>query len=269
MRIWPVCREQLESAAYRGLTATEKVYLDYIFATFAEHEGPFFASDARVAATLGVSTSKVRSARRKIGWSTRERRTILRWPFFRVSVESKRGIGVFIFTPGWRVKGKSLATKYVAVTPAADFSDSTKFAQISVDTFQRLLQKIRTGELTHADVVVWIILAFFHNIHKQQEEEQPFAIKKADIGKFAQVSGISTHVRRLAQQITDCGGHLFQVADQGQCFLISQWRDSDFDEKWQREAEEEIQAKMTPAATKHNRSGNISRLGGKDELGDD
>jgi hypothetical protein len=273
MRIWLVFREQLEGMAYRGLTSAEKVYLDYVVASFSEREEPFYASDARVAATIGLSTSKIRSARRKIGWSTRGRQILVSWPFFRVSVERPQGKGVFVFTPGWKVGGKSLATKYVAIVPPSDISDPTKFAQISVDTFQRLLQKVRTGELTHTDVVVWVVLAYFHDLHKQeqqeQEEEQPFAVKKADIGKFAQVSGISTHVRRLAQQITDCGGHLFQVADQGQCFLISQWRDSDFDEKWQREAEEEIQAKMTPAATKHNRSGNISRLGGKDELGDD
>jgi SepF-like predicted cell division protein (DUF552 family) len=141
-----------------------------------------------------------------------------------------------------------------------------------VDTFQRLLGEVRAGKLSHADVVVWVVLAYFRDLHKQEQqeqEEQPFAVKKADISRLAQVTGISTHVRRLAQQITDCGGHLFQVADQGERFLISQWRDADFDEKWRREAEEEIQAKMTAAAAKHNRSGDISHLGGRDELGDD
>jgi hypothetical protein len=272
MRIWLVFREQLESMAYRGLTSAEKVYLDYVVASFSEREKPFYASDARVAATIGLSTSKVRSARRKIGWSTRGRQILVSWPFFRVSVERPQGKGVFVFTPGWKVGGKSFPTKYVAIVPPSDISDPRKFAQISVDTFQRLLGEVRAGKLSHADVVVWVILAYFHDIYKQEQqeqEEQPFAVKKADISRLAQVTGISTHVMRLQQQVADERGSLFQVADQGERFRISQWRDSDFDEKWRREAEQEIQAKMTAAATKHNRSGNISRLGGKDELGDD
>jgi hypothetical protein len=271
MRIWLVFREQLESMAYRGLTSAEKVYLDYVVASFSEREKPFYASDARVAATIGLSTSKIRSARRKIEWSTRGRQILVSWPFFRVSVERPQGKGVFVFTPGWKVGGKSLATKYVAIVPPSDISDPTKFAQISVDTFQRLLGEVRAGKLSHADVVVWVVLAYFHDLHKQEQqeqEEQPFAVKKADITKFAQVSGGSKHVMRL-QQFTDEGEHLFEVTDQGQCFLISHWRDSDFDEKWRREAEEEIQAKMTTAA-KQKSSGDISRLGFKeDELGDD
>jgi heme-degrading monooxygenase HmoA len=70
--------------------------------------------------------------------------------------------------------------------------------------------------------------------------------------------------------MTDCGEHLFHVTDQGQRLIISRWRDSDFDEKWHREAEQEIQAKMTAAATRKRSSGDLGTLGFKeDELGDD
>jgi hypothetical protein len=262
------------------LTPIEHIFYFYAVGRLLQ-QGPFYQSDLSVAVTLGASESAIRKARRKLGWHTGKPRIVVANQEWHVSVErSQQGIGCFAYTPGWRNEKRSIATKYLAAVPSGESPEKAPPARIPWFTFQVLLGKVRAGILRHPDIVVWLLLATAHEQHQREEEaEQPFVLDRTDIMEKARLSDVSQSLMRLQQQFTDQGEEIFKVMEREQRLVVCDWRDfpdpmnDPNSARRQQEMELEIAAEVAAmkaaAAAKNNRSGNISRLGGKDHPAED
>jgi hypothetical protein len=272
----------MESPVGGRLTTTEHIFYFYTVGRLLQ-QGPFYQSDLSVAVTLGASESAIRKARRKLGWHTGKPRIVVANQEWHVSVErSQQGIGWFAYTPGWRNEKRSIATKYLSVIPSGESPEKAPPARIPWFTFQVLLGKVRAGILRHPDILVWLVLATAHEQHQREEEaeaEQPFVVERTDIIEETRLSDVSKSLMRLQQQLTDQGEELFKVMGREQRLVVCDWREfpdpmNDANSaRRQQEMEFEIAAKVVAmkaaAAAKHNRSGNISHLGGKDHPAED
>jgi hypothetical protein len=154
---FPIFDEALFDPGFMSLTATEKVFYWYLASEFNESMSKrFFRADAEFAVALRLSEVKVRQARRKF-----ER------------------LGLITITPGTRTNRGNLATVYHSVkwSRASEYNRESRdslfkrysdagrvpglpFSKFHRHTYNVLVSKIRSGQIHHRDLVVYVIL--FH-----------------------------------------------------------------------------------------------------------
>ena len=216
---WPVTASRLENPDYQHLTPAERLYLEYIISEYSLR-GPFTESDLEIAVTLGLSEDKVRRARRRVGRATDY---ILKMASVVYGRPLATGLGWIVYSPGWRSGTQNLATKYVdvsmATVPKGDF-----FASVPRFTFESLLALVRRKQLTHADVVVWLVLSYMYWRCRGKREDHRFFITKRELSQLSGVPNASACVEHLHKQYCFKGGdHLFEYMDQGPRLVVSEW----------------------------------------------
>ena len=264
---WPITAQRLEQSG--NLTPTERVFLEYVVSEFWRR-GPFYAADLELAVTLAVSESKIRQARRRVGAPKKLLRRIFSAPFV-CEVEKKKGRGLIVYKPGWRNGAKRIATSYVTV-PSACVDPGEPWAPIPRYTFETLLSYVRAKRLTHADVVVWLILSYKEGLSRKEKgsDERFFSLTKKELQRLSGVANVTACVQRLDQQLmVRNGGHLFEYIDENDGLVFSKWTwypDPSEDEgsaRRQKRMHRDIAAKVAAMKrTKKERLAvNLSRLG--------
>ena len=216
---WPITTSRLEDSDYQHLTPAERLCLEYIISEYSLR-GPFTESDLQIAVTLGLSEDKVRRARRRVGRATdyilKVASVVYRRPL-------ATGLGWIVYSPGWRSGTQNLATKYVDV-PMATVPKGDFFASVPRYTFEVLLALIRGKKLTHADVVVWLVLSYKYWRCRGKREDHGFFITKRELSQLSGVPNASACVEHLHKQYCFKGGdHLFEYVDQGPRLVVSEW----------------------------------------------
>lgn len=224
MRNWfPLTASRMESVACQKLTAAERLYLEYIVSEFSRR-GPFYQSDLEIAVTLGMSEIKVRQARRKVGIEPDSVRLLTAQ---RRGVEVSGGYGWIVYEHGWKRGAQSQATKYLDA-PMAERKKGDWFASVPRYTFEVLLSAVRAKKLSHADVVVWLVLSYKYWRCRGNEADHPFFVTKKELGRLSGVVSAADSVRHLHQvyDYEDEQGkhhHLFEFSDQYQRLTFENW----------------------------------------------
>lgn len=216
---WPVAGSRLESPRYESLTTTERLYMEHIVSEYSLR-GPFYRSDLEIAVTLGVSEDKVRRARRRVGRPTDCALEV-------ASVVHRRplatGFGWVVYAPGWRSYNQNLATQYVDM-PIATVWTGDFFASVHRYSFETRLSHVREKLLTHADVVVWLVLSYKYWKCRGKREDHRFFAMKRELSRLSGIANAPSCVEHLHKQFTFKGSyHLFEYSDQYQRLVFSDW----------------------------------------------
>lgn len=220
MKNWfPLTASRMENVTYQKLTATERLYLEYVVSEYSRR-GTFYQSDLEVAVTLGMSVDKVRQARRKVGTEPESVRLLTARAR---GVEVPGGYGWIVYKHGWKRGVHGLATQYLNV-PIAERKKGTWYASIPRFTFEALLSKVRAKQLSHADVVVWLVLAYKFWRCRGNVEDHPFFITKKELVRLSGVVNAAASVEHLYKAQTFTGDvHLFLFSDMYQRLTFEKW----------------------------------------------
>jgi len=212
---------------FRKLTPAEKLCYWLLISEF-NRRGEFYKSDLEIAVTLDLSEAKIRSARRKLG----------KLEFIKYRSGSITG-------------GRKLATTYEYVkwaTPVEGYF----FAQIQRYSFEAMLSYLRKGNFTHADVVVYVYLAYLFWKNRGAKEDQSFFVTKAKLQELTNIPNIQQKIKNLYDKFLFGNGmHLFEYSDKYHKLAFSKWAsfaDPSENENSQRNAEayiNDIKAKVS------------------------
>jgi hypothetical protein len=216
---WPITASRLEDPKYQALTPADRLYVEYTISSFSQR-GSYFESDQEVAVTLGLSEDKIRRTRRRVGRPSKQALTIAS----RSGGHTLgAGFGWVIYTPGLIAGGRNLATRYVNV-PILKVPKGEYFAPVHRFTFEALLAQVRSRQLTHADVVVWLVLAYKHSRCRGKREYHSFFITKRELVTLSGIANAPACVNHLyGGFLFTSGHHLFEYSDQGQRLVFSMW----------------------------------------------
>ena len=194
---FPLPRSLMESPTFIMNTPVEKLYLLYV-ASELNLRGPFYKADLEVAVTLRVSEDKIRRARReymRLGWLSAQ--------------------------PGFRSKGRHLATRYFA-TPGAQRKDDDFYAPLHRFTFEALLHSMRLRRLTHADVVTYVYLTYLKT--RNRPDDHWFFVSKRELRDLTGIAGATLCAAHLHDSWTFTGGsHLFEFDDEYYRLTFAKW----------------------------------------------
>lgn len=200
---FPLAKGLMEdSAEFFSLTAAEKVYFWFLISEFAKR-GPFYLADLEIAVTLGLSVQKVREARRKL--------TKMGWLVTRPGFKSSRG--------------RPVATAYREVKWTwTTICDGRFFAQLHRHMFEVMLDRVRHGVFSHADLVVYVYLAYLWWKYRGADNGR-FFVAKTQLSLLTGLPEAARHVKRLYQGFTFTGGtRLFDYRDEYRRFRFDAWR---------------------------------------------
>lgn len=220
---FPLAASRVEDPVCQKLTPRERIYLEYVISEYSRR-GPFYQSDLEVAVTLGMSEVKVRQARRKVGIEpdrVRQFAAMLR------GVEVSRGYGWIVYEHGWKRGARGQATKYLHV-PIAEHKAGDWFAFVPRYTFEMLLVALRARVLSHADIVVWLVLAYKYWRCRGKEADHSFFVTKHELGLLSGVTSAVDSVHRLhgTCETGDEDGqrrHLFYLSDHCRRLTFRNW----------------------------------------------
>jgi len=220
MKNWfQLTASRMENVTYQKLSPAERLYLEYIISEYARR-GAFYQSDLEIAVTLGMSVDKVRQARRKVGTEPESVRLLTARAR---GVECPGGYGWIVYEHGWQHGAHGLATQYLDV-PIAEHRKGTWYASIPRFTFETLFSYVRAKRLSHADVVVWLVLAYKYWRCRGNVEDHPFFITKKELVLLSGVVSAAASVQHLYGAFTFSeGSHLFEYTDEGQRFTFEKW----------------------------------------------
>ena len=220
MKNWfQLTASRMENVTYQKLSPAERLYLEYIISEYARR-GAFYQSDLEIAVTLGMSVDKVRQARRKVGTEPESVRLLTARAR---GVECPGGYGWIVYKHGWKRGVHGLATQYLDV-PIAERKKGTWYAEIPRFTFERLFSYVQAKRLTHADVVVWLVLAYKFWRCRGNVEDHPFFITKKELVRLSGVANAAASVQHLYEAVTFTGdAHLFLFSDLYQRLTFEKW----------------------------------------------
>ncbi len=194
---FPLPRSLMESPGFILCTPAEKLLLLHL-ASELNLRGPFYKADLETAVTLGISEDKVRRARRsfmRLGW---------------IQV-----------VPGFRSRGRHLATRYLAV-PGAERKDDDFWAPLHRYAFEALLSHVRKRLLTHADLVVYVYVNYLRA--RCQGEREDFFVTKRELRDITGLANATTCVEHLYRAFTFAGGaHLLETRDEYHRLRFTKW----------------------------------------------
>jgi hypothetical protein len=194
---FPLPRSLMESPSFVLSTPVEKLLLLHV-ASELNLRGPFYKADLETAVTLGISEDKVRRSRRafmRLGW-----------------IQA---------VPGFRCKGRHLATRYLAI-PGAERKDDDFWAPLHRYAFEALLSQARARTLTHADLVVYVYLTYLR--HRCQGERDDFFVTKHELRDMTGLANATTCVDHLYSGFVFTGdSHLFECQDEYHRLRFRKW----------------------------------------------
>jgi len=213
-----ITSSRLEAERYQSLTATERLYLEYIISEYSLR-GPFYKSDLEVAMTLGLSEDKVRRARRRVGRPTTKAIEAAQ----QAGKDLSSGLGWVLYEPGWKRGREALATRYIDV-PAATVLGGDFFASVHRFTFEGLLYEVRRKTIKHQDVIVWLVLAYLFWRFRGKRQDHDFFVMKDELRSLSGVAAAEASVQRLHDiWAFPEGRHLFEHTDQHRRIVFTKW----------------------------------------------
>jgi hypothetical protein len=219
MAWFPLYGELIESAAFKRLTPTEKLYFWHLVSEFNRRGGEFYQSDLEMAKTLATSEKTIRRARFKL-----------------------TKMGLIKVKPGTRTKrNQYLATRYLKVRYAT-MEEGGFFSQIPRHTFQAMLHSMRQSRLQTGDLVVYICLYYwFWRNRGKNEYRDRFFITKKHLQSLTNMNDALTRLPRIYEAIVfSSGEHLFKYEYEYHRMVFTDWAwfaDPDKDEQNRRNAE--------------------------------
>lgn len=204
MNWFPLCKSMMEeNEEFRKLTPAEKLYYWLLISEYNRHGGQFYKSDLETAVTLGISEVKVRQARRKL--------QSLKWLKIIPGFQTHRNKNV-----------KNVATRYLFVNWASP-TEGEFFAQMHRFAFEAMLARVRHREFAHADVAIYIYLAYLFWKNRGKDGGR-FYITKNHLRELTDIPNAPARVERLYQIFTFTGGkHLFEYLDQYHRLFFTDW----------------------------------------------
>jgi hypothetical protein len=189
-------RGLMEDVVFIGCTPAEKIF--YLHAASELNlRGPFYRADLEEAVTLRLSEDKVRRARRMF-----------------------TGGGWLEVKPGYLSRGRSLATTYLAA-PHAERIDGEFWAPLHRYAFETMLHRVRHRVLSHADVTVFVYLAYFR---VRCGGGDTWFITKNDLRELTGLPSATMCVANLRGATTDAGGsRLFDYRDEYHRLMFTRW----------------------------------------------
>ena len=193
---FPLPRSLMENPIFVMCTPIEKLYLLNV-ASEVNLRGPFYKADLEIAVTLRASEDKIRRTRREfmgLGWVTAQ--------------------------PGFRSRGRHLATRYFSV-PGAARTDGDFYAPFHRFTFEGLLNHLRYAAVTHADVVTYVYLTY---IRGKTGHNDSFFISKHELRELTGLPSATLCVANLHKGFAFTGGtHLFEFRDEYHRLVFFNW----------------------------------------------
>jgi len=242
MQNWfPFSDEWLQATS--GFTVHERLFGLWIISEAnleaAQGRPTFYRSDAIAAVTLRMGLDKVRRARRRF-----------------------QAAGLISAVPGFRAKGRNLATTYTAVRMAAP-PKAGSWAKVHRHAFHALLAHLRRGPSAHADVWTWLVLLFLRNRY-DEDDEGSFFVSKRELRAVTGIVQATECVRRLHDGFHFKNGPaLFEYEDQHHRFRFTLWQgfaeSSEMAERWRREIAEGVGGLKSKVRKKPRKRGTSGR----------
>lgn len=200
MKSWfPLPRSLMEDPLFIMLTPAEKLYAWLLLSEWNERGGSFYKADVEFAVALGLSTDKVRRARRLL--------TERFW---------------IKTSPGFQGRGRNLATTYLAVD-FGQIREGEFFCPLHRYAFHALLARVRCHEFTHADVVTYVCLAYLRHRYCQLDRNAFFVTKR----ELRDISGLPSALACLTRLYTTFqftgAHHLFEYRDEYHRIWVEKW----------------------------------------------
>lgn len=198
---FPLYRAMMENPDFTDLLSpVEKLFMLLLISEY-NMRGAFRKCDLEIAATLGVSESKVRQARYKLA-----------------------ELGWIATVPGFKLPGKKtgIATLYDAVKWAVVTENGDFFARMHRFAFEQLLSKVRSGTFTHADVVTYVYLCYLNERNGSKGE---FYVTKQELRELTNIENVAACVARLHDRFQfTSGAPLFEYQDLYHKLLVRKFR---------------------------------------------
>jgi hypothetical protein len=200
VRNWfPLFEALIESEEFKALTVAERIHFLWLLSEFNRHGG-FYRSDLEVAVTLGLSEGKVQRSRRRL--------QNLEW------VAARRG---------YQSKGRNLATTYTGVRWAEAGDGGGFYAPMHRHAFETMLGEIRQKRLTHADVLLYVVLCYLQRRY-DSDGTGDFFIVKRELRELSGLQDAPARVQALYNEFQFAGGvRLFEVRDECHRLKFTKW----------------------------------------------
>ena len=198
MSWFPVFKQQIEHDEFKKLSPVQKLYYWFLASEF-NRRGEFYKDDAWFAAALGLkSINTIERARRKF-----------------------KKMGFIDFTSGGWTKGqRPYATTYHNIKWARPTGkgEGLQYVEQHRYAFNALLNRIRSGNLTHADVTVYVYLNYVFKLFNGY-------IRKSDFQKLVySISQPMNNLKNLYNNFSFANGSLlFEYKDHYHSIEITKW----------------------------------------------
>jgi hypothetical protein len=188
---FPLRTDMMEGEEWAALTVAEKAL--FLTMNRDDNQKPpgWYKADMEFAVEVKLSEIKVRKARRKF-----------------------QTLGIVDVVPGFRSRGKTVATTYKAVkwSKAPTKPEKVFFAHMGRYFWEVLLECVRDGRFSHADIVTMAGLTYLHARRPRRLKDESLVanIAKSERRRVAGLENVQEHIENLYNGFKYSGGaHLF------------------------------------------------------------
>lgn len=188
---FPLRSDMMDGEEWAALTVAERALFLTMLRDANQRGGSWYKADMEYAVEVKLSEDKVRRARCKF-----------------------QALGIVDVVPGFRSRGRAVATTYKAVkwSRVPKKGEKAFFAHMGRFFWEVLLERIRDGRFSHADIVVMAGLTYLHARRPRRLKDESLVanIAKSEIRRVAGLENVQEHIENLYNGFTYSGGdHLF------------------------------------------------------------
>lgn len=200
---FPVYENQIEDIWFNAFTDAEKVFYFTLQSEFNERRDSFYRADVEYAAMLRLSVHKIREARRKFG-----------------------ELALIAYEPGHQGWGRNKATTYTYVHWSSVQKDRGQFSQVHRFTFQCMLALLRSGELGHREVAMYVHLAHLWWCKAVYLQRDHLDLSKRLLAGKTGIRKAAESLQMLRETVLrGKGANLFEIHDRHTLITISGLRE--------------------------------------------
>ncbi len=181
----------MDGEEWAALTVAERALFLTMLRDDNQREPGWYRADLEYAVEVKLSEDKVRRARRKF-----------------------QALGIVDVIPGFRSRGKAVATTYKSVkwSKMPKKGEKVFFAHMGRYFWDTMLANVRDVTFSHADIVVMVSLLYLHARRPRRLKDESLVanIAKSEIRRVAGLEDIQGHIEALYDKFNYNGGdHLF------------------------------------------------------------
>lgn len=188
---FPLRSDMMDGVEWAALTVAERALFLTMLRDANQRGGSWYKADMEYAVEVKLSEDKVRRARRKF-----------------------QALGIVDVVPGFRSRGKAVATTYKAVkwSKVPTKRDKVFFAHMGRYFWDVLLERARNSRFSHADIITMVGLIYLHARRPRRLKDESLVanIAKSEIRRVTGLDNVQERIENLYNGFTyNGGGHLF------------------------------------------------------------